>query len=191
MSVSTSTSVSSSQSQFASGSKSSHAAAAAPKPGVATATKRKVRHVPWTEHTLRQLKLVLPGAAITYYLGTLNDFWGIIEGNGGFWARLAGFGASGLGFLTVTLFLYVLLTPWLTGEEPDYQTWRESGILSSVIPVLTGSIVVGWLLAVSTLGQWSPMGYVKGTIGVSAFYALTFGLLGLIPVPKASRKRHD
>ncbi|PPQ85387.1 hypothetical protein CVT25_006418 [Psilocybe cyanescens] len=185
MSVSTSTSISQSHSQFASGSKS----VAAPPPGVTTTTKTKVRHVPWTQHTLRQLKLVLPGAAITYYLGTLNDFWKIIQGNGGSWARLAGFGASGLGFMTVTLFLYVLLMPWITSEEPDYQTWRESGILSSVIPVLTGSIVVGWLLAVSTLGQWSALGYVKGTIGVSAFYALTFGLLGLIPVPKVSRKR--
>lgn len=74
------------------------------------------------------------------------------------------------------------------------------------LQVLTSSIVMGWLLAVTTLGQWSSLGYVKGTIGgayaatsmlllkadcylVSAFYALTFGLLGLIPVPRASRKR--
>ncbi len=33
--------------------------------------------------------------------------------------RLAGLGASGLGFTTVTLFLYVLLMPWVTGEEPN------------------------------------------------------------------------
>ncbi|KAF9557437.1 hypothetical protein CPC08DRAFT_640262 [Agrocybe pediades] len=148
-----------------------------------------MRHVPWTEHMLRQLKLVLPGALITYYLGTLNDFWNILQGTGGAWARYALVSSSvGLGIVTVSLFLYVLLMPWLTGEEPNYQTWRESGILSSVIPVLTGSIVVGWLLAVSTLGLWSPLGYIKGTIGVSAFYALTFGLLGLIPVPRVRQK---
>jgi hypothetical protein len=75
--------------------------------------------------------------------------------------------------------------------------------------MLTISIVVGWLLSVSTLGQWSHLGYVKGSVGgmcyplniflicvtdpflVSAFYALTFGLLGLIPVPKTSRKLRD
>lgn len=71
-------------------------------------------------------------------------------------SRLAGLGALGLGVITVTLFLYVLLMPWITGEEPNvchilddllstqpltlfiflqYQTWRDSGILSSVIPV--------------------------------------------------------
>ena len=33
------------------------------------------------------------------------------------------------------------------------------------LQVLTGSIVMGWLLAVTTLGQWSSLGYVKGTIG--------------------------
>lgn len=80
--------------------------------------------------------------------------------------------------------------------------------------VLTASIVIGWLLSVLTLGQWSSLGYVKGVLGgkrhcklcysythlftrvlfrlpaspVSSVYALIFGLLGLIPVPKAGRK---
>ncbi|PPQ66559.1 hypothetical protein CVT24_007124 [Panaeolus cyanescens] len=146
------------------------------------------KHVPWTTHTIRQLKLVLPGWAITYYLGTLHNFWYILQGNGGSWAQTAALASSGLGITTVALFIYVLLIPWLTGEEPNYQTWRDSGILSSVIPVLTGSIVFGWLLSVSTMGQFSNLGYIKGTIGVSAFYALTFGILGLIPVPRVTRK---
>ncbi|KAF8149967.1 hypothetical protein B0H34DRAFT_666562 [Crassisporium funariophilum] len=147
------------------------------------------RHVPWTTHTLRQLKLVLPGAALTYYLGTVHDFLSILHGGGGSWAQTGAFTASGLGIMTIALFIYVLLMPWISGEEPNYQSWRDSGILSSVIPALTGSIVIGWLLAVSTLGQWSSLGYVKGTIGVSAFYALTFGLLGLIPVPRIGSRK--
>ncbi|KAJ3506640.1 hypothetical protein NLJ89_g6757 [Agrocybe chaxingu] len=164
------------------------ASASSTKPGV-TGTRRTVtRHVPWTQHALRQLKLVLPGAVITYYLGTPNDFWSVLQGSGGFWAQTTAFAASCLGLTTIGLFLYVLIMPWLTGEEPNYQTWRDSGVLSSVIPLLTSSIVVGWLLAVGTLGHWSRSGYVKGTIGVSAFYALTFGLLGLVPVPKARQK---
>jgi len=75
--------------------------------------------------------------------------------------------------------------------------------------MLTVSIVVGWLSFVNTLGHWSRLGYVKGTIGgmcpfhlsrytpltgfnsVSAFYALTFGILGLIPVPKTLGKARD
>ncbi|PPQ95249.1 hypothetical protein CVT26_014940 [Gymnopilus dilepis] len=171
----------------------------------------KVRRVPWATHALRQLKLVLPGALITYYLGTFHDFWSILQGTSGgalarcvgsmFYAvisrinfsfvrcdRFSGWAASGLALLTIGLFLYMLFLPWITGEEPNYQAWRESGLLSSIIPLLTGSIVIGWLLAVSTLGQWSPIGYVKGTIGVSAFYALTFGLLGLIPVPRITSR---
>lgn len=43
--------------------------------------------MPWTQHTVRQLKLVLPGVAITYYLGTLDDFWKILLGTGGWWAQ--------------------------------------------------------------------------------------------------------
>lgn len=71
------------------------------------------------------------------------------------------------------------------------------------------SIVVGWLLGLLTLGQWSDLGYVKGIVGgeyyliftrpgrsskllllltVSGIYALGFGLLGLLPVPKPGRK---
>ncbi|KAF8910618.1 hypothetical protein CPB84DRAFT_1764148 [Gymnopilus junonius] len=133
---------------------------------------------------MRQLKLVLPGVAITYYLGTFHDFWSILQGtSGGSFARLSGWAASGLALLTIGLFLYMLFLPWITGEEPNVRnisSWRESGMLSSVIPLLTGSSC-GWLLAVGTLGQWSPL--------VSAFYALTFGLLGLIPVPRVTGRR--
>jgi hypothetical protein len=77
-----------SQSQHALGSKSiSHSHHTTAGSGTAT-TRKTIRHVPWTEHTLRQLKLVLPGAAITYYLGTLNNFYSILHGTGGSWARL-------------------------------------------------------------------------------------------------------
>ena len=42
-----------------------------------------MRDVPWAQHALRQLKLLVPGAAMTYYLGTLDEFWDILHGNGG------------------------------------------------------------------------------------------------------------
>ncbi|KAF9048734.1 hypothetical protein BJ165DRAFT_1526153 [Panaeolus papilionaceus] len=177
--------MSESTSSFQSSSLSSLAGSSAHR---SSSTSIKRKPVPWTTHTIRQLKLVLPGWAITYYLGTLNNFWDILQGNGGSWAQTAALASSGLGITTVGLFIYVLLIPWLTGEEPNYQTWRDSGVLSSVIPILTGSIVFGWLLSVSTMGQFSNLGYIKGTIGVSAFYALTFGILGLIPVPRVTRK---
>ncbi|KAF9468097.1 hypothetical protein BDZ94DRAFT_1247174 [Collybia nuda] len=144
--------------------------------------------IPTTQHTLRQLKLVVPGGAITYYLKTLHEFWRIAQGEGGSWGRTIAFVALGHGLTTIALFIYVLLTPWIKGVEPNYRSWRESGILSSVIPVMTATIVIGWLLLVLTLGHWSSLGYVKGVIGVCAVYALTFGLLGLVPVPKVKRK---
>jgi len=148
------------------------------------------RHLPWTRHALKQLKLVLPGAALTCYLGTIHTFLGMLNGSAGSWAKTGAIAASGLGLITISLFSYVLFLPWITGEEPNYKTWRDSGILSSVIPALTSSIVIGWLLAVSTLGQWSSLGYVKGVIGVSAFYALTFGLLGLVPARRVYSRRN-
>jgi len=150
-----------------------------------------MRRVPWTQHALRQMKLLIPGAVMTYYLGTLDEFWDILHGNGGSLAQSAAFIVSLLGLTTIGLFLYVLFLPLITGEEPDYRTWRESRALRGLIPILTISIVVGWLVSVSTLGHWSHLGYVKGSVGVSAFYALTFGVLGLIPVPKTSRKLRD
>ena len=57
------------------------------------------------------------------------------------------------GCMTIVLFILILLTPWIRGVEPDvreterqslangqlnslqFRLWRESGILSSIIPV--------------------------------------------------------
>lgn len=41
-----------------------------------------------SRHTLRQLKFVIPGGAITYYLGTHGVFWGLINEIG--WESWAG-----------------------------------------------------------------------------------------------------
>jgi len=141
-----------------------------------------------TQHTIRQLKLVVPGGAITYYLGTFQEFWQIVQGASGSWGRTAALAALGHGLTTVALFVYLLMSPWITGVEPNYRSWKQSDTLSSVIPVLTITIVIGWLLTVLTLGQWSSLGYWKGVIGVCAVYALVFGLLGLLPVPKLKRR---
>ncbi|KAL0955008.1 hypothetical protein HGRIS_003932 [Hohenbuehelia grisea] len=137
-------------------------------------------------HIFRQLKFIIPGATVTYFLGTLHEFWRVTEQAHG-WARTTAFTALGLGFTTISLFIYILLLPLLKGIEPDYRSWRESGVLSKVIPVLTSSIVVGWLLLVEMLGHWTHLGYFKGLIGASCLYALVFGLLGLIPAPKVRR----
>ena len=116
----------------------------------------KMRHVPWAQHALRQLKLLVPGAAMTYYLGTLDEFWGILHGHGGSLAqsaccplriyhsssyrslhihRSAAFVVSLLGLTTIGLFLCVLFLPFLTGEEPDVRTswiirWPISNLLT-------------------------------------------------------------
>jgi len=125
---------------------------------------------------------------VTYYLGTYGILWRLlndIELEG--WPRTAAVISLALGLSIVTLFLYVLLVPWIRGIEPNYRSWRESGVLSSVIPVLTASIVVGWSLLSVTLARWSSLGYLEGAIGASGLYALVFGLMGLIPAPKLHR----
>ncbi|KAG7089561.1 hypothetical protein E1B28_011233 [Marasmius oreades] len=90
---------------------------------------------PSLQHILRQFKLIVPGGAAVYYFGTLMEFWRILQHEGEDWGRTSAFGALILGCTTILLFIYVLLTPWIRGVEPDYRSWRESGILSSVIPV--------------------------------------------------------
>ncbi|KAJ3752839.1 hypothetical protein EV360DRAFT_54509 [Lentinula raphanica] len=139
-----------------------------------------------SSHTRRQLKLVVPGGAIAYHFGTLQEFWKIIQSDAGL-ARSIALAALASGCTTIALFIFVLLTPWLRGVEPDFRVWRESGILSSVIPLLTTSIVLGWLLLVVSLAQYSNSGIFRGVVGASAVYALSFGLLGLLPAPKVKR----
>jgi hypothetical protein len=78
---------------------------------------------------------------MTYFLGTLDEFWDILHGNGGSLAqsvwpllesnlsfnlsfvgmfyRSAALVVSLLGLTTIGLFLYVLFLPLITGEEPD------------------------------------------------------------------------
>ena len=57
-------------------------------PSSSTSTKETVtRQVPWIDHTLRQLKLLVPGAVVTYYLGTVNDFLAVLYGQGGQWGQ--------------------------------------------------------------------------------------------------------
>ncbi|EPQ54094.1 hypothetical protein GLOTRDRAFT_106629 [Gloeophyllum trabeum ATCC 11539] len=93
-----------------------------------------------------------------------------------------------MGALTVCLFLYVLLVPWIRGLPPDYRSWRQSGELSKVIPMLTASIVTGWSSLSFTLARWSGLGFMEGIIGASGVYALAFGLLGLLPAPRVRRR---
>ncbi|KIK63049.1 hypothetical protein GYMLUDRAFT_163379 [Collybiopsis luxurians FD-317 M1] len=137
-----------------------------------------------SSHTLRQLKLIVPGGLIAYQLRTLQEFWSIIQSGAGL-AQSTALAALLSGCATIALFIFVLLTPWIRGVEPDYRLWRESGILSSVIPLLTTSIVLGWLLLVLVLAHNTSV--FKGVVGASAVYSLSFGLLGLIPAPKVRR----
>ncbi|KAJ3876500.1 hypothetical protein F5051DRAFT_411310 [Lentinula edodes] len=139
-----------------------------------------------SSHTFRQLKLIVPGGFIAYYFGTLQEFWTIIQSGAGL-ARSTALAALLSGCTTIGLFVFVLLTPWLRGVEPDFRVWRKSGILSSVIPLLTTSIVLGWLLLVMSLAHFSNSGIFRGVVGASSVYALSFGLLGLLPAPKVKR----
>ena len=95
------------------------------------------KRVPWAVHAARQLKLILPGGLLTYYIGVLEEFWRTLHGLNGSLGRCVtllliglcsiltcchrtgALGAGGLGLTTVTLFIYILLIPFLTGEEPD------------------------------------------------------------------------
>ncbi|KAH9949912.1 hypothetical protein B0H21DRAFT_687617 [Amylocystis lapponica] len=143
-----------------------------------------------SRHTLRQLKFILPGGVVTYFLGTHVALWRLVRGQVAVdgWARIAALASLVSAIITVSLFIYILSVPLIQGRQPDYRHWRESGVLSSVIPTLTASIVFGWSLLSYTLGRWSGFGYLEGLIASSGLYALSFGLLGLVPAPRISRR---
>ncbi|KAI0783690.1 hypothetical protein C8Q75DRAFT_810745 [Abortiporus biennis] len=143
-----------------------------------------------SRHTLRQLKFILPGGLTTWYFDSHHELWRILEGEHdvGGWARTFAAIILASALLTISLFLYILTLPLITGEQPNYRHWRQSGVLSRVIPVLTTSILTGWSLLSYTLGHWSSLGYVEGTIASTGLYALSFGLLGLLPAPQLHRR---
>ncbi|KAI0636077.1 hypothetical protein C8Q77DRAFT_613462 [Trametes polyzona] len=142
--------------------------------------------VHFSRHTLKQLKFVLPGGLLTYYFDSHNVFLRILGGEGTGWGRFTARVSVLTASVTVSLFLYVLVLPLIQGEQPNYRHWRQSGVLSTVIPIMTASIVAGWSLLAYTLGHWSSLGYLEGI--VAGLYALAFGLLGLIPAPKVHRQ---
>ena len=128
-----------------------------------------------SRHTLKQLKFILPGGLITYYLGSHVAFWRLVKGQAGAdsWARyvliiINGFAApcsllivllefsrsqrwgqqssrspsscifypsrlyKGDNLTCVTVIQRSLSIPH---GRLQYQHWRQSGVLSSVIPV--------------------------------------------------------
>ncbi|TRM64224.1 hypothetical protein BD626DRAFT_491145 [Schizophyllum amplum] len=145
----------------------------------------------WSQHTLRQLRFILPGGAAAYYLDLAQELQRVLLQGAAGWGRTTALAGVGLGLLTVVMFLYVLIAPWMTGSEMDYASWQQDGTLSTVIPMLTVSIAFGWSTLAATFCLWSDLGYTKGVIGATAAYMLIFGLLGLLPSMKANRFRHD
>ncbi|PAV16038.1 hypothetical protein PNOK_0765800 [Pyrrhoderma noxium] len=140
-----------------------------------------------SRHTLKQLKFVLPGGVATYLLGTVAKLGQLLE-NESRWARIYAKSSLFCGIITIGLFLYILLVPWLKGTRPNYSKWRQSGELSTVVPILTGLMALGWPLLSYTLSHWTDLGLIKGVIASSALYALAFGLLGLVPAPMVKRQ---
>ncbi|KAF7316853.1 DRIM domain-containing protein [Mycena chlorophos] len=131
-------------------------------------------------HVLRQLQLLVPGALATYYLHTIDHLQTTLDATDS-WAQLATRATLGLYAFTIALFVYIIAAPWIHGVQPDFARWRQSGVLSTVIPLLTLSIVTGWLGLTLTLGRWTDMGWLRAVVAASAAYAATFGCLGLIP----------
>jgi len=130
---------------------------------------------------------VLPGGLVTYLLDTHARFWRLVEEDSG-WGMFSARTSLACGLMTVCLFLYILLIPWIKGTQPNYSQWRQSGELSVVVPALTALIVTGWPLLSFTLSRWTDLGVLKGIIASSALYALTIGLVGLVPAPMVKRQ---
>jgi len=138
------------------------------------------RFIRLSRHTQKQLKFLLPGGCVTYAFGTTAKFWQLVETDQG-WARMSARTSLACGAMAVSLFLYILLVPWIRGVQPNYTQWRRSGELSFIIHALTVLIVTGWPLLWFTLSYFTDLGALKGVIAASGLYAFTVGLLGLVP----------
>ncbi|KAI0314617.1 hypothetical protein OF83DRAFT_1135978 [Amylostereum chailletii] len=137
-------------------------------------------------HFVRQLRFVGPGGAVTYWLGVLPQLGQVWTDADGL-SRPLMFASILSGVLSISLFMYILLIPVFKGIPPNYRSWRESGELSSVIPVLTATMILGWSSLTFVLGHYSSLGYIQGVVGSSGLYALAFGIMGLVPAPRIKR----
>jgi len=133
------------------------------------------------KHTSKQLRWIVLGGAATWWTGAPQHIKGLLLLPG--YVSLVAWVGLSLGVATISLFLYLMISPWMRGRRLDFGRWSESNELKSVIPILTATIVCGWTLLVSSLTYWTSLGLIKSFIGASGLYILSFGLLGLIPVP--------
>ncbi|TDL25874.1 hypothetical protein BD410DRAFT_784910 [Rickenella mellea] len=140
-----------------------------------------------SKHTFKQLKFVIPGGVVTFLLDSHSKFWYLVHDADG-WARISAQTSLSVGLLTIALFLYILLIPWIKGSQPNYHQWRQSGELSVVVPLLTALMSFGWPLLTFTFSKWTDLGVLQGVMASSAIYALVFGLLGLVPAPMVKRQ---
>ncbi|KXN93181.1 hypothetical protein AN958_00105 [Leucoagaricus sp. SymC.cos] len=76
-------------------------------------------HVSWTRNAFRQLKLIGPGAAITYLLGTVDKFEAVLLGGDGSFGSKVALVAFGNALAMVILFLYILFLMYQRGEHLD------------------------------------------------------------------------
>lgn len=135
------------------------------------------------DHKRKQVKYIVTGGAITWFTTILPSLRLLLDETTGT-ARFFTYSSVLLGIATILLFLYVVLLPWTRGANPNYANWRDSPDLAAIIPILTGCIVSGWSCCAFTLSVWSHLGTFWSIIGASGLYALTFGLIGLIPTPE-------
>ncbi|QRV89904.1 hypothetical protein RhiJN_17922 [Ceratobasidium sp. AG-Ba] len=137
-------------------------------------------------HALKQLKYIGTGGFGVWFLDVPSNVHALRTLPG--YAYL--FTQFALGSLlgVVGLFLYlVLYLPRVRHRHPDYARWQESPELRIVIPILMTAIIAGWTTLAIALARWSSLGLLGSLFAATSTYALTFGLVGLIPVPKAQR----
>ncbi|KAG8983989.1 hypothetical protein FRB94_009707 [Tulasnella sp. JGI-2019a] len=133
-------------------------------------------------HALKQLKYIIGGGILAYYLDIKHELAFLLHTPG--WPSMAAQACIGLISATVLIFLYLLVVlPRFKGVQPDYQNWRTSSDLSLLVPLLTTSITSGWVLLLISLANWTRLNVLESIAGSIGSYALMFGLVGLIPVP--------
>ncbi|KAF8340276.1 uncharacterized protein EI90DRAFT_3035048 [Cantharellus anzutake] len=134
-------------------------------------------------HILKQLRYIAFGAATTWYFNVPKHISEVLDRGVTTLPGALTVTSIALQILAVGVFLYILVyLPRIKGIHPDYSHWPQNE-LSTAVPWLTFGIIGGWSSLFYALWSYTELVLWKSIVASLGFYALTVGIIGLIPTP--------
>jgi len=134
-------------------------------------------------HIIKQLQYIAFGAVTSWYFGLAKHGPELLrKGITSLPGALLTISII-LQTLSIVIFLYVILYfPLVKGKFPDYAHWPHNE-LANIVPWLTFGIIGGWTTLFYALWTYTPLSFWGSLISSLGYWALTIGIIGLIPTP--------